>query len=297
VRRVPAESLLLGTVLLWSFNFTAARYGIEHGFSPLVYATLRWTIAGVALALVARARGLSLRLTRRELGLLAGAAALGVFLNQITFASALKLAPASTVALVFGTMPIFVALTAMVSGTERLRARYWVATAVSLAGVALVSLGAGGQISGSLGGILLTLATAITFGAYSVMVVPVMQRHSPLVITALTALIGAVMLALVSIPSLGGEHWGRVGGLSWTALAYSALASVVVGNVLWFTALDRIGPSRASLYANLQPFVGAIFALLVLSEHLGPLELAGGLVIAVSIAIGRRAQVAAPPAE
>src|SRR5215471_15014629 len=96
VRRVPAESLLLGTVLLWSFNFTAGRYGIEHGFSPLTYAALRWTTAG-------------------------GAPALVVFLNQIAFANALKLAPASTVALVFGTMPIFVALTAMVSGTERLR--------------------------------------------------------------------------------------------------------------------------------------------------------------------------------
>src|SRR5205085_2881469 len=82
---------------------------------------LRWTTAGVALALVARARGLSFRMTRPDLTLLAGATTLGVFLNQITFANALHLAPASTVALVFGTMPIFVALISQVSGTERLR--------------------------------------------------------------------------------------------------------------------------------------------------------------------------------
>lgn len=297
MRRVPAESLLLGTVLLWSFNFTAARYGIEHGFSPLAYASLRWATAGVALALVARARGLSFRLARRDLALLVGATTLGVFLNQITFANALHLAPASTVALVFGTMPIFVALISHLSGTERLRPRHWVATVVSLSGVALVSAGAGGQLSGSLGGILLTLATAVTFAAYSVAVVPVMQRHSPLVVTALSALVGSLLLALVSIPALAGEDWGRIGGLAWSALAYSGLASVVVGNVLWFTALDRIGPSRASLYANLQPFVGALFALLVLSEHLGGLEVAGGLVIAVSIAIGRGARMSAPPGE
>src|SRR3954452_5981399 len=216
VRRVPAESLLLGTVLLWSFNFTAARYGIEHGFSPLAYASLRWATAGIALALVARARDLSFRLDLHDLLLLVGATTLGVFLNQIAFANALDLAPASTVALVFGTMPIFVALVAHVSGTERLLTRHWVATVVSLAGVALVAVGAGGAISGSLGGILLALATAVTFGAYSVAVVPVMQRHSPLVVTALSALIGALLLLLVAIPSLVHEDWGSIGALSWS---------------------------------------------------------------------------------
>ena len=59
VRRIPAESLLLGTVLLWSFNFTAIRYGITHGFEPLAYAPLRWGLAGVALAGIARWSGIA----------------------------------------------------------------------------------------------------------------------------------------------------------------------------------------------------------------------------------------------
>ena len=67
VRRIPSESLLLGTVLLWSFNFTAVRYGVTHGFEPLVYVALRWSIAGVALTAIVLLRGQSLRLRRREL--------------------------------------------------------------------------------------------------------------------------------------------------------------------------------------------------------------------------------------
>jgi len=46
---LPAEVLLLGTVLLWSFNFTAVRYGVTHGVQPLVYVSLRWLTAGVVL--------------------------------------------------------------------------------------------------------------------------------------------------------------------------------------------------------------------------------------------------------
>ena len=62
VRRLPSESLLLGTVLLWSFNFTAVRYGVTHGFQALVYVALRWAMAGVALTAVVWLRGQSLSL-------------------------------------------------------------------------------------------------------------------------------------------------------------------------------------------------------------------------------------------
>ena len=45
-------------------------------------------------------------------------------------------------------------------------------------------------------------------------------------------------------------------------------APLFLTNILWFTALDRVGPSRASLFANLQPFFAVLFALVLLSERL-----------------------------
>ena len=63
----------------------------------------------------------------------------------------------------------------------------------------------------------------------------------------------------------------------------------MITNVLWFTAIDRVGPSRASLYANLQPFLGALFALLLLSEQMTALQVVGGLAIAAGIVLARRA--------
>jgi drug/metabolite transporter (DMT)-like permease len=52
-----------------------------------------------------------------------------------------------------------------------------------------------------------------------------------------------------------------------------------------------VGPSRASLYANLQPFLGALFALLLLSERMTALQAAGGLAIAAGIVLARRRPV------
>jgi drug/metabolite transporter (DMT)-like permease len=62
---------------------------------------------------------------------------------------------------------------------------------------------------------------------------------------------------------------------------------------MWFTAIDRVGAARSSLYANLQPFLGAFFALVVLSEEMGTLQFAGGFVIGAGILLAR---IARPPA-
>ena len=105
------------------------------------------------------------------------------------------------------------------------------------------------------------------------------------------------LLSIVSAPFLARQDWGRPGPLAWSSLVYSALPSIVLGNILWFTAINRVGPGRASLFTNLQPFIAAVFALLVLSEHLGALQVAGGFVIAVGLALGGRRPLPAPAAE
>ena len=139
--------------------------------------------------------------------------------------------------------------------------------------------------------------TVCSFAVYSVGIVPVMGRHSPLVVTTVTTLIGAALLSVAAAPALARQDWGAPSGLAWGALVYSALPSIVLGNILWFTAISRVGPGRASLYTNLQPFLAAIFALLVLSERLGALQVAGGFVIATGLLLGRRRSVPAPLAE
>jgi drug/metabolite transporter (DMT)-like permease len=78
---------------------------------------------------------------------------------------------------------------------------------------------------------------------------------------------------------------------------FATLGPLVATNVMWFRSLDRIGPARATLAANLQPFVAALVAVVLLSETLGLLEVAGGLLIATGILAARRRAVSTPPGE
>jgi drug/metabolite transporter (DMT)-like permease len=66
------------------------------------------------------------------------------------------------------------------------------------------------------------------------------------------------------------------------------LGPLVLTNFLWFTAIERVGPSRATLVTNLQPFLAALFAVALLSEELGWLQVVGGIAIGIALLLARR---------
>jgi drug/metabolite transporter (DMT)-like permease len=292
--RIPPDVLLLVTVLFWSFNFTVVKYALTHGWEPLAYSSVRFAIGALLFSGYTYAREGSLRVQRSDVLFMLGAAMAGIWLNQLSFVFAVKLTTAATVALMFGTLPIFVALISWAFRLEHLRIRHWVATVISFSGVALVAAGASSGLSGDLGGILLGLAASATWALYSAAMGPLMRRYSPYRISAFMGLAGSVPLLLTAIVQIGEQDWGALGGLAWACFVYSLFFSLVFTNIMWFTAIDRVGAARASLYANLQPFLGAFFALVVLSEEMGSLQVTGGLVIGAGILLARGTRTPAP---
>ena len=292
-----ADLMLFATVVIWSLNFTVTKYVLNHGFKPLAYGGVRFTAAAVLFVGVTWVREHSFRLRRRDIPFIVGAAVVGIFLNQVTFVYATKLTTATTVALIFGTLPIMTALFAAAGRIERLHSRFWVAAAVSFAGVCLVALGARGGIGGDLWGYLLALVGAATWSAYSVAIAPLMTRYTASRISAYALSIGAVLLLIAGAPQLASQDYAALPTLVLVAYVFAVLGPLFLTNLLWFNSIERVGPSRASLYANLQPFLGAIFALLLLSESMTPIQVAGGLLIAAGILLSRGREPVLVPQE
>ena len=286
--------MLLATVTLWGLNFTVTKYVISHGFQPVAYGCLRFGAAATILGGIAYGRERTLAIRRRDFVFLGIAALIGICLNQLAFVYAIKLTTATTVALLFGTLPVMAGLFAFVLGIERLGSRFWLAAALAIGGAALVALGSGGGVSGHLWGDLLALGATVTWAWYSVAAAPLLGRYSPLRVSALAFLIGTIPLLAVGSHQLATQDYG-FGVSIWLLYVFAVLGPLVVANLLWFGGISRVGPSRASVFANLQPFLAAIFSLLILSESIGRLQIAGGLAIAGAIVLSRdrRAPVAA----
>lgn len=281
------DLLLLATVAIWALNVSFTRYVLTHGFLPLAYASVRYAAAAVLAAAFVLLLERSLAVRGGRAWLLVSVAALFLWANQLCFVYSLKLASATTVSLIMGTTPIFAAAFASAVGLERLSTRFWVATLASFGGVALVALGSGGKLSADLGGELLALGLSASWAAYSVCLTPLMGRYSPYRISGLVLLPMTALLLLTSVGPLGDQNYGRVPALDWAALGYAIVGPLLLTNVLWFTAIRRVGPSRATLFGNLQPFLAVLFAVVLLSESLGALQVAGGVLIGAGILIGR----------
>jgi drug/metabolite transporter (DMT)-like permease len=99
--------------------------------------------------------------------------------------------------------------------------------------------------------------------------------------------IGWVLIVLVGFPQVAEQDYD-VGWKVWSLLAFATHGPLVLTNVLWFRSLHRIGASRATLVANLQPFVAAVFALVLLSERMTLLQIVGGVLIGGGILTARR---------
>jgi drug/metabolite transporter (DMT)-like permease len=287
--------MLLGTVSLWALNFTVSKYILDHGFRPLAYSSVRYACAALIFAAITLAWEGSLRIGRRELPLIVLSTVV-LFANQLSFVYALRFTTATTVALLFGTLPIFTALFARGSGVEHLSTRFWLAAVVSFCGVALVAVGSGGSLSADLKGDALALGGAATWAAYSVSIRPLMQRYSPFRLSAVFLLAVTGLLALAGSQQLSEQSFD-FGALVWIGFAFAVIGPLVITNLLWFTAIARVGPSRASLFANLQPFLAAVIALVLLSEPITTTQVLGGIAIAGGIALAPRHPVPEPPAE
>ena len=278
--------MLLATVTLWALNFTVTKYVLSHGFQPIAYGCLRFGAAAAILSTVAYGRERSFAMRRHDLVSLGAAALIGIFLNQLTFVYAVKLTTATTVALLFGTLPVMAGLFALVLGIDRVGTRFWLAGVLAAFGAALVAVGSSGAVSGHVWGDLLALAATATWAWYSVAAAPLLRGYSPLRVSSLAFVIGSIPLFIAGAPQLASQDYSFGAGI-WLLYVFAVVGPLFVANLLWFGAISRVGPSRASVFANLQPFLAAVFSLLILGESMTRLQIAGGLAIAGAIVLSR----------
>jgi drug/metabolite transporter (DMT)-like permease len=293
-RYLTADVLMLACVVVWGLNFTIAKFALVHFFLPLAYSAARFGIATITFAGLAYGRERTLRVDPPALRTMVAIGASVILVNQVAFVYAIQLASASTVSLLFGTMPIFAAL----FSRERQSGRHWLAAGISFGGVALVAVGSGSDLSGDLGGILLGITAAAAWALYSVLLQPYVATYSSARVNTVTAVACCIPFLAIATPQFARQDWEGVNLTGWSALVFSGVIAYALTNVVWLVVIDRVGTPRASIYVNLQPFLGSLFAVVLLSERLHAIQIAGGAVIAAGIVVARwRTSLAVPPHE
>ncbi len=287
------DLLLLGTVCIWAVNFIVVKNVISGSLEPLAFTALRFAAASLVLLPLLRSLSPAERAVNgSDRWKIAGLGLIGNSLYQVFFITALANTLPANAALILATPPIFIALIGSLFGLEQLSGLAWLGIGLSFGGIALVILG-GAPAEGSssaphpLLGDLLALGAAISWALYTLLAAPVLTRHKPLKLTALTVSIGALPLLLLATPAFLTTDWSTVDSAAWLGVLYCGVVAIALGYLVWNRGVQQVGAARTAVYSNLTPVLVALIAWLVRGDPLTVYHLAGAVIILTGITLTR----------
>ena len=279
-------SLILAAVF-WGANYAATKFA-ALSVAPLSIVAVRFVVAGLIMYAVLRVLEPASRLTRKDVLPMAGLGCLGVAVGQTAFTYGVSLTSAANTGLIFATAPIWGLLFGFVLGLERPTWRGATGVGLSVLGVGVVFYEGLGVEGPRLGGDLLVLSAAIGFGAYTVLSMRVLGRHSPLAVATYPILFGGPLVLVFSASFFTGLEWGSITVGAWSAVAFSAVFATAFAFSAWQTGISRIGANRVLVYQYLITLTGVTSGIIFFGERLGVGKLLGGVVILLGVYLARR---------
>jgi drug/metabolite transporter (DMT)-like permease len=286
--RVPIEFVTLSA--LWGISFVAIQVGLRQ-VPPLLFAALRYDVAGLGMLALAVGTTAHWRpQTGREwlATTVAGVFIIGIhhallYLGQQHVSGAVA-------AVVVSLVPVLTAVFAAVPfPDERLDGIQYGGVVFGFAGVAaIVAPTSGPFVVGSTIGVGLVFLSGVSFALGSVALRPLSTELPLRSLQAWAMLIGAGFLHGASV-ARGEPFVVPTTATGLGAFAYLSLLSGVVGYLMYFDLLDRIGPSELNLGRYLQPVFTTIVSWAFLGELIDSTTVAGLLTIFVGFALVKHA--------
>jgi drug/metabolite transporter (DMT)-like permease len=294
--------MVLSAATLWAFNGTVSKVILQSGdVSSQRLAEVRTTGAFVGLALVlALARPATLRFSRRELPFLVAFGVLGLALVQWTYFAAIERLEIGIALLIQYTAPVLIALWARFVTREHVRARLWLALALSLAGLTLVvDVWRGLSLDGV--GVLFAFGAAGSFAFYILMAERGVGGRDPASLLCFGLLFSTLFWSTVqpwwSFPAgIVDDDVSLLGNLAgqslpvWLLMAWVIVLGTIVPFALLVGSLRHISATRVGITAMFEPVAGTIVAYAWLDESLSGLQIAGGLFVLSGILLAQTAR-------
>ncbi|TAK36864.1 MAG: DMT family transporter [Chloroflexota bacterium] len=281
---VPA----LVATILWAGNATAISVALRD-FSSLAITEVRMAGAVpilLALTLLARRPLRFPRGKKLALLLLAGGA-YGAGVLAVTVG--LHHTAAVNATLLMSTQPLLAFIIGAVVGVERLARRRVLGAMVAFVGVSVIVFRHGVSLeTGTLAGDLLILGGSLMGGVMVITQVFLFSELGVLGSTTLIVTIGGILALPFTWSELVQQDWAVSSLSSWSGLVYSVVLAVAVPMLLWSMAIRTIGPARTLVYNYLQPIIGAVIAILVLSESVGVPHFVGTALVLAGLALTRQ---------
>ncbi len=267
-------ALVVVTTFLMGSSFTVGKIGLNY-VSPLLLVGLRFSIAGLLMAVLVRKRIRPDKLVDWGrifiIGLMQTAGVMGcIFLS-------LRTITAGESSILTFTNPLMVVIMGTIFLGIRYRLLQWVGAIIGFIGV-FITLGFHLQLTV---GTLFGLGAAVFWSIGTILIKQWGSRFNVWVLTAYQMLFGGIILLLMGItletPKL------TITPISISVILWLAIMASIVQFAIWFYLINQGDPGKTSAFLFLAPFFGVLTGWVLLNEVVECHVYAGGALIFTGI--------------
>ncbi len=266
----PSRGVVIGALLLVQLFFglhyvIIKRWSFDYGLDALTWAPMRAVAAAALLCITARAARCPFPRDPKLLKHLAGAAILGIVINQICFVAGLERTTAGYSSLINITIPVSALVVAWLLRAERFDPLRGLGVLIAGTGVIVMVVGGPGINAQWQTGNFLTVINAISYGTFLVVSRNAFRQMHPYAGTAVLFVFGAAGIVLSMSVAWAMGWWAPQTDFSmlpakaWWGMAYALVPATVGAYALNAFALRWADSSVVGFFILLQPLIATSY--------------------------------------
>lgn len=281
-QKARGMAMLVFVNVMWGLSFIFSKTALSEGMPPMTLAFLRYLItAGLMLPLCLKLEH-GVRLYEWAPRAFA-TTLLGITVYFFFEHSGLQRTTASAASLIVSLVPMMTLLFRVFFCRERISLTRWMAVALSLVGAYLVIVTGSEAGGSSLTGNLLMVGASLCWTGYILTTPKLLMSCSSLRVSTWQAL--AAVVTLVPFALAERSQWVCVSPVAWLCILLLAAVCSALCYVLYNLAMRVVDSLTVSLSINLNPITACVAGALLLGEQLTGMQLAGGILIVLSMIV------------
>ncbi|HEU0238978.1 MAG TPA: EamA family transporter [Micromonosporaceae bacterium] len=303
VRPAVGVVMVVTSGALFAVNGTVSKLILEAGVDAPRLTLLRATGAWMGLTVIAflTRPGLArLRVVAADLPLLITYGLAGFFFVPMLYFVAISRLPVGIALLFEYTAPLLVALWARFGQRQQVKSRLWYGLAGNLVGLACITQFWRASLRLDTIGVLAGVAAAGLLCFYYVLGARGVTQRDTVSLTWWAFGISAVAGLAVASVRHGALFPAHVlardshGVPVWALAIYLVLGGSIASYLLVAGALRHLPPTSVGIIGMIEPVIASAVAWLVLRERLSAVQLVGGVLVLVGVAVAETARTAGP---
>lgn len=268
---------MVGANAMWGLMSPVAKMVMGLGvISPLLMTDLRIVGAAVlfwTLSLFVKREHVPLG----DLARLAGAACLGILINQGSFIFGVRFTSPGEASIITTTMPMWVMVLAALFLKEPITFKKVGGIILGASGaLILVMNNASASTSGGenpMLGDLLVLTAQLSYAIYLTLYKNFIKRYSLVTLMKWMFTFAAIILLPFSVTSVGETTWSDVSLMEWGGIAYVVVCGTFLAYIGMMTGQKTLRPTLVGMYNYLQPIVASLVGVCLGLDRFTPIKI------------------------